>query len=195
MSDDKPQVIFRKSTNVILRPLQREDIPFLTKWINDPEITQYLASYSPMREEDEEDWYEYTRNKQSEAVLAIIVDEKMIGVMGLSDINHINGTATTGAFIGEKEYWGQGYGSEAKMLLLDYAFNTLNLRKIHSGVIAFNERSYKYSLKCGYKETGVQKEEVYVSGKYWDEILLAVFKTDWLPLWKEFAEKHKIPTL
>jgi RimJ/RimL family protein N-acetyltransferase len=93
--------------------------------------------------------------------------------------------------IGEKEYWGKGYGTEAKMLLLHYAFDTLNLRKICSSVISFNERSHKYSLKCGYKEEGRRKAQLFRDGKYWDEIQLAVFRKDWLLLWKKFQAEQK----
>ncbi len=62
--------------------------------------------------------------------------------MGIHRINWKDRTATTGAVIGEKAYWDKGYGSEAKMLVLDYAFNMLNLRKICSQVLAFNKRSH-----------------------------------------------------
>jgi RimJ/RimL family protein N-acetyltransferase len=93
--------------------------------------------------------------------------------------------------IGEKEYWGKGYGTEAKMLLLDYAFNVLNLRKITSGVIAFNERSYNYSMRCGYKREGILKSHIYRDGKYWDVYQLAVFKGRFNNVHKKWLEKKK----
>jgi RimJ/RimL family protein N-acetyltransferase len=191
MSNNEQQIIFRKSNRVILRPPLREDVPLLVRWMNDPEVTQYLGAHTPMLEADEEEWFEkLPKRKSSDIILTIVVDGKAIGIMGLHDISWKNRTAETGTFIGEKEYWGQGYGSEAKMLLLDYAFNALGLRKICSSVFAYNERSLKYSLKCGYKEEGRLKDQHFQYGRYWDEILLAVFRNDWFLLWEEFAKKH-----
>ncbi len=193
MSEQIKQVVFLLGKRVVLRPLMKEDIPLLIRWINDPEISKFLNVCMPMMEADEEEWFgNLHKEKPNNIVLAIVVEGKTIGTMGLHGISWKDRTATTGALIGEKEYWNKGYGSEAKMLLLNYAFNTLNLRKISSSVIAFNKRSYNYSLKCGYKKEGRLKKHHFSHGKYWDEILLAVFVEDWLPLWKQFAKKNNI---
>lgn len=193
MSDQNhPQIVFRQSNRVILRPLAREDLPYIVQWINDPEVTQFLTACLPITKDDEDEWFDNVRkNKSNNIVLAVVVDDKIIGTMGIHRISWKNRTATTGACIGYKPYWGKGYGTEAKMLLLDYAFNTLNLRKICSEVIAFNERSYRYNCKCGYKEEGRRKAQHFQDGEYWDEILLAVFKEDWLPLWEAFVAEQK----
>lgn len=103
-------------------------------------------------------------------------------------INWQNRTAVTGAVIGEKNYWGKGYGTEAKMILLDYAFNTLNLRKITSSVKAFNKRSLAYSLHCGYVIEGRLRDQHFVGGRYWDDIILGLFKEQWLPHWQKFCK-------
>ena len=107
---------------------------------------------------------------------------ELIGVMGLHQINAKDGTAVTGSFIGEKQYWSKGYGTEAKKLVLGYAFNTLNLRKIRSMVYYFNGRSKRCLEKCGYHQEGVLERQNYRNGKYVDEILMAIFKEDFLKL-------------
>lgn len=192
MDSTKSDIVFMRSNRVTLRPLAQDDIPLLTRWINDPEVIQYLNAYLPMMETEEENWLQNMQSSQhSDICFAIVVDEKMIGNMGIHNIDWRHRTAVTGTIIGEKEYWGYGYGTEAKMLLLAYAFNTLNLRKIRSSVLAFNERSHRYSMKCGYKEEGRLKEQLFRHGQYWDEILLAVFKDNWLPLWEQFEKEHR----
>lgn len=186
------EVYFRKSKRIELRPVFESDVPLLVKWINDPEVTQFLASYLPMMEEDEREWVKSLRNRRDRnVVFMMVVDGKPIGTMGIHNIDFRQGTAVTGAMIGEKEYWGKGYGTEAKMLVLEYAFHTLNLRKICSNVIAFNDRSVKYSHKCGYIEEGRRKAQFYARGKYWDEVWLAVFRPDWEPLWEQFESEQK----
>jgi len=189
-----PPIIFRQGPRVYLRPVSREDLPQMQTWVNDPEVTYFLSQRYPMTSEGEVAWYEgLAARKNTDVVLAIVLrrNNKIIGTMGLHHIDHINGLAVTGSVIGEKSCWGKGYGTEAKMLLLDYAFNTLNLRKICSAVLGFNGRSKRCLEKCGYKVEAVREKHFYKNGAYVDEILLAVFKEDFLPLWKKFEKSSK----
>jgi len=187
------RVVFLSGRLVNLRPVQKSDIPLLTKWINDPNVRQYLASTFPHTEKQEEAWYENLGKDNKNIVLTIETkDGKPIGVMGIHKIEWQRGFGTTGAFIGESEYWGNGYGTDAKMILLDHAFNTLGLRKIYSDVIAFNKRSLRYSLRCGYKIEGRLRKHIFRKGKYWDEIVIGVFRDEWLPIWKKYKKTGKV---
>lgn len=178
--DVQPQpIIFLQGKRVRLRPLDISDLDRCTTWINDEEIRGFLGATFPMTRIQEEEWI---RSKQSkdDVILAIETNEGIhIGNLSIFRINWIDRTAETGTMIGDKKYWNNGYGTEAKMLLLEYAFNTLGLRKIHSRAFAYNERSVNYSLKCGYKITGRQKDEKFKFGKYHDVIMLEVFKDQW----------------
>lgn len=184
------RVVFLKGRKTILRPLSKEtDLSRCLRWINDPEVNQYLARYYPMSLQGETEWFDKLYKDEHSFPFAIeTIEGEFIGIMGLHDIKSMDRTATTGALIGEKEYWGKGFGADAKMALLDYAFNTLNLRKICSRVIAYNKRSLAYSLRCGYEIEGTLKRHVYKKGRYYDEILLAVFKEKWLPLWRKYKK-------
>ena len=53
-------------------------------------------------------------------------------------------------------------------------------------------RSQAYSEKCGYKAEGTLKKHIFKNDRYWDEIHMAVFKKDWVPLWKKFQMTGKI---
>ncbi|MCI0330170.1 MAG: GNAT family N-acetyltransferase [candidate division Zixibacteria bacterium] len=188
------KLVFLKGKKTILRPLRKAtDFELCLRWINDPEVNQYLLVHFPVTEKKEEEWFDKVANNPKEVILGIeTLDGKLIGTMALHNINGKDRTAATGALIGEKKYWGKGYGTDAKMTLLDYAFNTLNLRKINSSVYAFNKRSLKYNLKCGYKIEGVRKKQIFRNGKYNDEIIIAVFKEDWLPFWKKYRKTGKV---
>ncbi|MGH8005132.1 MAG: GNAT family N-acetyltransferase, partial [Limisphaerales bacterium] len=135
-----PKLVFLKGKKSVLRPLRKAtDFEFCLRWINDPKVNQYLLVFFPVTEKKEEEWFDNLANNPNEIVLGIeTLDGKLIGDMALVHINAKDRTASTGALIGEKEYWGKGYGTDAKMTLLDYAFNTLNLRKINSSVYAYN---------------------------------------------------------
>lgn len=194
MTKEIDDVVFLRGKRVYLRPPTKKDIPYFLRWINDQEINQYLSAFLPVTEADEIEWLDRLHKEKNENIVFVIVDIKSgkpIGTMGLHRINWKDRVATTGAIIGEKRYWGKGYGSEAKMLLLNYAFNAMNLRKICSLVISFNQRSKAYSLKCGYRVEGILRRHIFKNGRYWNEIHLAVFKKRWLPLWKKFLRSGK----
>ena len=174
------QVVFLRGERVNLRPLERSDLARITRWINDPEVRYYLDAYLPMSESEEEEWLEdLGKRKPNDIVLAIVTTQgEHIGNIALHRINWRDRTAITGTVIGEKRYWNQGLGTEAKMLLLDYAFNTLNLRRILSQVLAFNERSITYSKKCGYVEEGRLRLHIFRNGQYHDVVNLGVFREE-----------------
>ncbi|MFA6135865.1 MAG: GNAT family protein [Candidatus Paceibacterota bacterium] len=189
---ENKRVVSLVGKKVILRPPNVEtDVELFYRWINDPEVRCFLAVVLPVTIMEERKWVEGIGKNDENIIFVIETKEDgiPIGTMGLHRINWVFRTATTGALIGEKEYWGKGFGTDAKMTLLDYAFNTLNLRKICSSAFSYNGRSIGHNLKCGYQLEGVRKRQFFRKGRYWDQVLLAVFKRDWLPLWKKYNGK------
>lgn len=181
------KIVFLRGKKTILRPISESDIPFFIKWINDPEVAKFIARHWPLMELTEKKWLEKKAESDDSIVLVIeTLEGKPIGIMGIDKIDWVNRTAITGALIGEKAYWGKGFGTDAKMQLLNYAFNTLGLRKICSEVISFNGRSVAYSKKCGYIEEGRKRQQIFREGKCWDMVLLGVFKEEWLPKWQAY---------
>ena len=183
-------VVFLRGKKAILRPPEESDVPLFVRWLNDKEVTRFLEMRMPLMRITEKKWFEGLSDRKDSVTLTIVtLAGKPIGVMSINNIDWIDGTANTGAFIGEKSYWGKGYGTDAKMQILNFAFNTLNLRKICSRVYAFNKRSVAYSKHCGYRDDGVQRNHVFRNGEYHDVIQLAIFKEDWLPYWRKYLKK------
>jgi RimJ/RimL family protein N-acetyltransferase len=181
---------FRKGPRVTLRLPLVTDAPIATELINDPAVSDNLTIYLPKPLQSQEAFFGGANlNGSKDVILVMEVSGEFIGMMGLHDIDHRHGTATTGAWMG-RPFQGKGYGVEAKMLLLEYAFNTLNLRKVCSNVFEFNSPSLKYSGKCGYKEEGRLRKHIFARGQYWDKVQLAVFREDFLPLWEVFKHEH-----
>jgi RimJ/RimL family protein N-acetyltransferase len=194
MRTNSTKIIFLEGERVYLRPIGKEDVPLLLQWLNHPETRRYLAQLFPLTESAESEWVENLHKKQNENIVLGIMrtrDSKLIGVVGLHRIDWKDRRAVTGAVIGNSRFRGKGYGTEAKMLLLHYAFYTLNLRKICSSVLGFNTRSQAYNKKCGYKVEGVLRQHIYKDGEYCDEVQMAVFKEDWIPIWKCFEKTGK----
>jgi len=192
--ENSPQdpIIFRAGKRLYLRPVEEGDLPYFVRWFNNAEITKFLHAFKPATIEDEREWFSsISKRKGSDLIFSIVLfeDHRLIGNTGLHRIDYRHGTATTGSVIGDQEMWQKGFGSEAKMVLLNYAFNTLNLRKINSHVYGFNARSKGHLEKCGYRQEGVQKDQFFVDGRFEDIINMAVFKEDWIPLWEKFRKE------
>lgn len=166
--------------SIYLSPFSEDDYISFTEWINDYETSKYLDQYSKVFTlEDEKDFVERTR-KDDKIYLSIVKlsNDELIGNISLVNINHINKTATLGIMIGKSNERGKGYGTEAINLLLDYAFNHLNLNNIMLELLDTNERAKKCYLKCGFKELGVRKQSHYLEGVYHDSIYMQILKED-----------------
>ncbi len=163
---------------IYLRALEKEDLEQCLEWINDPEI-RHLATLEeyPFNRAKEEEWFEKVNKDKNVILFAICLnDDKLIGNLG---ITLLSGNANLGIMIGEKEYLGQGYGTEAMKLVLDYCFNTLNLHRVALGVSEFNERAIKCYEKVGFKKEGISREAVYKNGRYWNNIKMGILKQEW----------------
>lgn len=168
-----------------LSPVQLSDAEAWTKWMNNLDVTVPLG---------DEAYVPYSLEKmQAEAADAIerqqhvfsIVDcaaDRLIGRCLLFAIDSINRSAMFGILIGEKEYWDRGYGSEATRLLLDYAFNLLNLHSVMLGVFGFNERAIRSYEKVGFKVIGRRREARIIAGKAWDVVLMDILEEEFRQL-------------
>lgn len=175
-----------RGEKVLLRPLKRSDVTNFLKWFNDPEVTQYLSFYLPLTEMAEEKWIEGAASRiqaGTDVYLAIEAIEgdltKPIGSIGLHGINSKDHSATFGIAIGEKNCWGKGYGTEATRLTLEYGFHQLNLHRIASAVIDFNERSIRLHKKVGFREEGRQREAMFKNGHFHDHVMLGILRDEW----------------
>ncbi len=176
--------VFLSGKKTILRPVSMSDIPLFTRWINDPETRVYLARTFPMTEMEEEDWVKKIGNlsKNPNDIVMMIEtkrNRRTIGVMGLHGIDWVNRHTLTGTIIGEKNLRGKGYATDAKMVMLQYAFETLGMHKIISHVDVRNKASLAYSKRCGYVVEGILKEQLFREGGWVDVATLACFYDNW----------------
>ena len=177
-----------KGELVILRALEEEDAYELIKYVNDIEILQYLTLYRPLSLQDELEFIRRVREemKQNRSFSFAIVDKeanKLIGTIGLHNVDWISRNAELGIAIWKKEYWGRGYGTDAMKLLLYYGFTFLNLHRIWLRVYSFNKRAIRAYEKIGFKMEGTLREHVFKNGRYLDIHIMGILKY-------EFEEKH-----
>lgn len=190
MLEQATQIAFPVGYKVRLRPLTVEDAPACMSWMNNPLVTKFLKRQQLISLAEERAWIEGLAGRQDSITLGMetLGDEpKLIGSIGLHHINFQHGTAGTGTVIGLPEFWGKGYGTDAKMLLLHNAFVQMGLRKVRSSVYDFNAGSLAYARTCGYEEEGRLIQDLWKNGRLVDKVLLAVFRDQWLPLWDRYC--------
>lgn len=165
---------------VYLSPRNPDDYEIFTKWMNDLEVTKGLTSSHRIFTFTDEKKYLSMDSNQSESHFMIVDNEsdKTIGSTALMDIDYINRTATLGVFIGDKDFWGKGYGSDAINLILDFGFNIHNLNNIKLHVYDYNERAIKCYEKLGFKVVGRLRESKIVCNKKYDDIIMDMLSSE-----------------
>jgi len=173
---------FLYGREVYLRPLEQEDLERCTRWVNDPDLTQflYLGAF-PMNSVQENEWFQTMCQSKNVILLAICTGENdtHIGMTGLHGIDFVSRFATLGIFIGEKNMQGEGYGTEAIELVLKHAFLTLNLNRVELTSMEFNERALGCYNKIGFVKEGCLRKKQYKQGKYCDEIVFSILRSEW----------------
>ena len=166
---------------VRLRPIEGDDLPRCVKWFADPDVRHHLANYLPFSLAQEERWFEALqgRTEREEALLLAIetADGVHVGNVGLSDINWKDRHAELGIVIGEKTYWGRGYGTDAIRTLLSLAFREMNLHRVFLRVDTDNARGIRCYEKAGFQREGVLREVVFRDGVYCDQYVMSVLQS------------------
>jgi RimJ/RimL family protein N-acetyltransferase len=164
-----------------LRAIERSDIPTFVRWFNDPEVTQYLETYMPLSQAQEERWFEAQLEQRDRFIFGVeTLDGKLIGNLGLIDIDWKNSHALLGIVLGEKEYWGQGYGTDAITTLLGFAFKQMNLHRVHLPTYEYNKRAIRCYEKCGFTLEGRMRQAHFHDGQYYDELVMGILREEFL---------------
>ena len=173
-----------KGDLVKLRSYKEEDIVKAHEFLNDEEVKKFISvdAAFPMTIWEEEAWIK-TRKSNANLTYDFAIEDlktnKYIGGCSINSTNIKNRNCVIGIMIGDKEYWGKGYGTDALKILIKFIFEELNLDKIKLSVFSFNERARACYKKIGFKEEGILKKEIYRNGKYHDDILMAIFKDEY----------------
>lgn len=168
---------------VYLRPFKESDIKKWYRWFNDEEVTYGMDKRRfPNTPEKQFEFFKKITKSDSDIQLAIVYKKngELIGTVGIHQIDFVNRNADISIVIGEKKYWQKGLGRESVLLIINHAFNMLNLHKVTSGMVADNIGSLKLFLSLGFKKEGLYKEQIFLRGKYRDTIKLGLLRRDFV---------------
>ncbi len=167
---------------VYLRPLDPEkDAELLSKWLRDGHFDRLADSEPAMMFNKDlmKEWYKDAIGHVSMFMICQRTTDKPLGYIELADFDWHSGNAWMGIGIGEREYWGRGFGLEAIRILLKLAFHEWNLQRVSLGVNGYNERAIRAYEKAGFKLEGSLRNYVQRNGKRWDLHIMGVLRREW----------------
>ncbi len=182
MTEDKPMVFIRGET-ISLAPLNSDHVEQYAAWENDIRVRVYARNAEPKTIERFKQFFESIDGGVKNEIIMEIwhnTDNKAIGNCGYHNIRWFDRICVMGLQIGEPEYWGQAYATEATSLLIDYGFKELNFHKLYGYIFTPNIASWKCAEKNGLTREAVLKKDAYINGKYEDTYVYSILKEDWL---------------
>jgi RimJ/RimL family protein N-acetyltransferase len=171
-----PPVTNLTGSLVSLGPLRRDWLPVYQHWLNDFEMLKLVdRQFKPHSTEWITNWYDRHASGHTDSMIFTIIENgsaRPVGNIALQDIDYRNRTAELGIYIGDIASRGQGYGSEATSLIVNFAFRVLGLQNIMLRVYEYNEPAIRVYQKAGFKEFGRRHQGQFMDGRFWDVILM-----------------------
>jgi len=170
--------ILLRGARVQLTALMEDDLPTIAKWYQDTEFMRLLDARPahPKSTISLHTWLDEAQ-KASDGYLfgvRLLENDALIGYIELDSILWTHGAAWFSIAIGAREYWGQGYGTEATRLVLEFAFEELNLHRVQATVFNYNRRSMAMFERLGFRREGVYREFIHRDGERYDMILYGI---------------------
>lgn len=175
-----------KGKALTLRAIEENDLNLLQKWANDPATQDGIGElHFPSSMDFHKAWFQNLKSDKLNQ--RFVVDVPEIGIIGISSIMNIdwrNGHAWHGLILGEDSHRRKGYGIDAIMATMRYAFEEMNLERLDGSMIEYNKLSISTycGKRLGWKEEGRRRNYYFRKGRYWDQVLVGITKQDYLSL-------------
>ncbi len=179
-------VVNIRGERVALGPLHRGLLPLIERWDNDfrtadlggddprPVSAESIAAgWEPLLRGERADWIGF-------AIYAL-PDLRPIGITNIRDFSNPHGTAEFGITIGDVSDRGQGFGTEATRLLLDYAFTVLGVHNVWLDTPAYNAGAIRAYEKVGFREIGRRRGARTLAGARHDVVLMDCIDDEFVP--------------
>ena len=174
-----------KGEKVNLRPVEMKDLDMFVVWRNDPASRRNFFTPLLINPGGQKNWYETLLTNQNKIIFAVDdLEGNLVGLIGMDNIDWRNQVFEGGPILFSPEERSKGYAEESIRLMINYAFMELNLRRMYVSCFPFNP-IVELMMWYGFQEEGVLRLAVYSQGKFYDKIILAILRDEWMELWHE----------
>jgi len=171
-----------------LRALEKSDLPKVWEWLNDEEVMWFWGEpFNTQSLAELEQWFARLQEPAGSSSKQFIIENEEgtpIGRTFYENLDTKHRKTEVGIQLGEKEYWGKGYGTDAMITFLDYLFNELRLHRVYLRVQSYNTRALKSYEKCGFVQEGTLRDNTFTQGKYYDDLAMSILRD-------EFNQRHR----
>ena len=167
---------------VELTPIDIEkDLEVWESWNRDSDYLRLLDDFPATQWSTEllKNWFDKDDNTSTLFMIRTTAEHKAIGFIELAGYDWVSRNAWVGIGIGDPDYRGKGYGTEAMTLLLKFAFRVQNLHRVNLGVFAFNPRAIRCYEKSGFTYEGTERESLFKDDQRWNIWNMGVLQSDW----------------
>ncbi len=175
-----------KGKIITLRAIELQDLPLLHKWANDPVTQDGIGEiHFPSSMDFHQQWFQNLKtDRLNQRLLVETAEHGVIGISSIMNIDWRNRHAWHGLVLGEANYRGKGYGVDAIMATMRYAFDELNLERLDGAMIEYNQASIATycGKRLGWKEEGRRRNYLYRKGRFWDQIIVGITQKDYREL-------------
>jgi ribosomal-protein-alanine N-acetyltransferase len=175
-----PGAVFRRGDRVTLRTAEREDAAFLQRGRNDPDVRVSLGMNRPSNEQETEASIEDDEGDPLNVRFVVCLEDgdepTPIGTVYLMDLHH---TRPEISYWILPEYHGEGYGTAAAEMLVDYAFSGHEIRGLQAQAFAPNEGSTGVLENLGFTHEGTLRDARFRDGEYVDVVWYGLLREEW----------------
>ena len=168
--------------HIKLTPLEESDADLLYVWQNSPNARDLTMGFRfPVQIEAVKEWIKIQReqNAKSRVVFAIREKENFVGTIQLNSMDQYQRKALLGVYIGESNKRNTGLGFISCSLLIDYAFNGLDMRKLGLEVLSINQKAVNLFEKLGFQKEGTKVKEYFLDGQYLNVCIYGLQRAYW----------------
>ena len=166
-----------KGNNLNLRVLEKEDLPAIAEWVNDPEFAGEFQPLLQISRTELEKQYDKPAS-QEESFIIEKTDGSKIGFIRVRYLAVFGKPVEIGFTLIPSER-GQGYGTEAVQIIVDYLFLSKDMVRIQAHTIPRNLASQRTLEKAGFRKEGVVRKLIFIRGEWQDALLYGILREDW----------------
>jgi RimJ/RimL family protein N-acetyltransferase len=158
----------------------------VSRWDRDTEYLRLLDAepVNPSSIKKLTEWFQKEQEKDPPMsyffAIRTLEDGRLVGIIGLDGDIFPHGEAFVGIGIGERGSWGKGYGTDAMQVILRYAFQELNLRRVSLDTFEYNPRAIRSYEKAGFVHEGRARKFLLREGRRWDMYFMGILREEWL---------------
>ena len=169
--------VFLEGDEVNLQTIEEEDIDFLQKNINRPDVRRFLTVRKPINKAQQMDFFEEVISSEEDVHLAVCSEDQIAGIISLEEAEDVR-TASIGLWI-SPQHQKNGYGTEAVKLITEYGFKELNYHRIYARAYEDNRGSQRIWEKLGFEKEGELREQTYYNGEFRDIYMYGILDHEW----------------